>query len=240
MKHLLIASAGIGSVLGIGSASAADVSAAFKSAPVMAPAYSWTGCYIGSHGGGSAFRNTLVGTWSDGGLFGGEVGCNYQIDYLVVAIEGEGSWSGVKSTTNVATGFGPSAAATTFQNDWDADIAARFGVAYSRFFSFGKIGAWWGNQKFTAVASGPGGGTVTGEATSLGIFWGIGLEYGFTPQWTAKFEFDYIHFAATDITLTCNGPAVVGMCGTPLGTGTMINSTNTFAIVGKSGINYRF
>src|SRR5215831_14616810 len=120
MKHLLLASAGIGSVLGIGSASAADVSAAFKAASMLAPAYSWTGCYIGSHGGGSAFRNTRVGTWSDGGLFGGEIGCNYQIDYIVVGVEGEGSWSGAKSTTIAASGFVPSAAVTTFQNAWDA------------------------------------------------------------------------------------------------------------------------
>jgi outer membrane immunogenic protein len=234
MKRLMLTSAAI--VLTAGAAMAADLSVPFKAAPAIAPYYSWTGCYLGIHGGGASFRNSLAGTWSDGGVFGGQIGCNYQIDHLVVGVEGEGFWSGVDSTTNVAAGFAPGAVVTTtsFKNDWDADIAVRFGLAYDRFFFYEKIGVMWADNKFTNTTSGVFGTAITGSATSPGLFWGLGLEYGLTQNWTAKVETDFVHFAATDINLTC---APIANCG---GGVTAINSTNSWALIAKLGLNYRW
>ena len=63
MRSKLIVSAAlaVGAMFGIGSASAADM--AVKAAPVVAPAFSWTGCYIGVHAGG--------GVLLDQGFFAG-------------------------------------------------------------------------------------------------------------------------------------------------------------------------
>jgi outer membrane immunogenic protein len=228
MKRVLLASVAV--VLTVGAAMAADMSVPFKAAPLaVAPTYNWTGCYLGIHGGGAAFRDNLAGTWSDGGLFGGQAGCNYQIDHLVVGFEGEGTWSGVDSTQHLSAGFFPGALITTltFKNEWDADIAARFGIAYDRFFFYGKVGVMWGDHRFTANVAPV---AVSGNATVPGFMWGFGLEYGLTPQWTAKFETDFIQFAATDVNLTCAG------CLAP----TAINSVNSFAVMSKIGINYRW
>src|SRR5580765_1846404 len=79
-----------------GSAAAADLAVkAPRVAPIIAPAFSWTGCYLGLHGGGGATRSDFTdgfavegfgrgtSSWGNGGLAGGQVGCNYQTGVLV-------------------------------------------------------------------------------------------------------------------------------------------------------------
>jgi len=75
--------------------------------------------------------------------------------------------------------------------------------------------------------------SISGSATLPALFWGLGLEYGLTAQWTAKVETDFVHYAATDITLTC---APVVNCGGSTG----IISTNSWGVITKIGLNYRF
>jgi hypothetical protein len=60
------------------------------------------------------------------------------------------------------------------------------------------------------------------------------LEYGLSPQWTAKFETDFIFYSAKDVNLTCSP---VANCG---GGGVGISSENSFAVITKIGANYRF
>jgi outer membrane immunogenic protein len=217
MKRVMLTGVAIATLLAAGSAMAADMSVPFKAAPMAAvPVYNWTGCYIGIHGGGAAIRENQTSTWSDGGLFGGQLGCNYQIDHLVIGIEGEGAWSGVSSSQG-----GNGGPATTFKNAWDADVAMRFGLAYDRFFVYEKIGASWSDHQFNL-------GGTTGRVTVPGLLWGFGLEYGLTPQWTAKIETDFIFNAATDATMTTVGAT------------TFTTSVNSTAVLAKVGLNYRF
>jgi outer membrane immunogenic protein len=250
MKRFLMAGAAI--ALSAGAAVAADVSAPFKVAPVaVAPFYSWTGCYAGIHGGGAAIRDSLASTWSDGGLFGGQVGCNYQIDHLVIGVEGEGTWSGVSSTQTLQL-FTPGvpATVTTFRNQWQADVAVRFGIAYDRFFFYQKIGVIWGDDQFaTSNNAFLGANAISGQVTVPGLLWGLGFEYGLTPQWTAKVETDFAYFAATDMNVSCTSSAAAPACGGLGGglgggpvqaTGNGIFSTNAVAVITKLGLNYRF
>jgi|HubBroStandDraft_6_1064221.scaffolds.fasta_scaffold597833_2 outer membrane immunogenic protein len=235
MKRLLLTGAAI--VLTAGAAMAADMSVPFKAAPAIAPYYSWTGCYLGIHGGGMALRDAVAGTWSDGGIFGGQVGCNYQIDHLVVGVEGEGTWSGV-SSSQTALGFGAGALPTTitFKNEWTGDIAARFGLAYDRFFFYEKIGVMWADHRSTTTSPTT---MISGSETLPGLFWGLGLEYGLTPQWTAKVETDFVYFGATNVNLSCSSTtAIAGCAGLPSGSG--IISENSIAVITKMGLNYRF
>ena len=100
---LLIASA-------LGVARAADLP--LKAAP--APVYSWTGFYVGLNGGyGLAedpFSQTLTGggltesssinsrVTPNGGIFGGQLGYNYQSGHAVFGVEGDFQWSGQRDT----------------------------------------------------------------------------------------------------------------------------------------------
>ena len=240
MKRFLLTCAA--TALTAGAAMAADMSVPFKVGPVAAPLYNWTGCYLGIQGAGAAFRDNLAGVTSDGGMFGGQVGCNYQIDHLVVGVEGEGFWSGVDSSQHtVGFNAGGVSTLTTFKNEWDADIAVRMGVAYDRFLIYGKVGAIWGDHRFANSGSAPAGAfAASGTATLPGIFWGIGLEYGFAPQWTAKIETDFVFFQATDMTQTCTAtPGAVGACGGAAAT-TGIFSESSVAVITKIGVNYRW
>src|SRR5690242_10896772 len=113
MKHsklIVSAAIAVGAIVGIGAASAADM--AVKARPYVAPApvFTWTGCYIVVHAGagvirdqgfvdnGGLMRTTGLNADRDGigGLAGGQVGCNYQTGMLVLGVEGEGFWSGMR------------------------------------------------------------------------------------------------------------------------------------------------
>jgi outer membrane immunogenic protein len=184
-------------------ASAADLSV--KAAPVAAPTYNWTGCYVGVNAG----AGVLNSTWSDGNgvgaLAGGQVGCNYQTGMLVAGIEGEGFWSGMQSSSNYAypsdDGYYENYKA---KNTWDFDIAARFGLAFfDRALIYGKAGVVWGKFDYSGIASyttDPGDTyTYSANANQIGLLIGMGLEYAFAPNWSAKFEWDYLGYQAKTI-----------------------------------------
>jgi outer membrane immunogenic protein len=109
MKRLLIAGAALAANW-IVPALAADMPV---KAPVVAAAWEWTGCYIGIEGGGSWGRThnhditaPFVGLPVtnpydlSGGLVGGTVGCNYQIQKLVIGLEGDISWTNKDGVAN--------------------------------------------------------------------------------------------------------------------------------------------
>ena len=78
-------------------AMAADMAVPIKAMPV-APAFTWTGCYIGAHAGAgwevSSYTTQEAGS-GVGALGGVQAGCNYQWNMFVVGLEGEFWGSGL-------------------------------------------------------------------------------------------------------------------------------------------------
>ncbi len=231
MKKLLLVSSATVVILTGSSAYAGDLSFPTLKAP-YATTYSWTGCYVGAHGGAGGLNDSWTGEQGIGGLVGGQVGCNYQMGMLVLGIEGEGFWSGMKGTYSqseaipVTTAYSETFTAT---NTWDADIAARFGLAIDRALIYGKAGVVWGGFNFVgnyqsccALAYTYNGGTNT----LTGLLIGLGLEYGITANWTAKFEYDYLGFPAKSINI-----------GAPFAVAETYGGS---AQVVKVGFNYKF
>ena len=193
-----------------GSAVAADLPVkAYRAAPIVAPAFNWTSCYIGIHGGGGATRSdftSFVGegrqngnAWGNGGLAGGQIGCNYQTGVLVMGVEGEGYWSGMKATqafSETFLGEGTFATAAEVRNRWDYTVAGRIGVAYERAFIYGKAGWAWGKFDFNASQSFNGiqQFSLNGSQTLDGPLFGLGVEYALTNNWTVKGEYNYINY----------------------------------------------
>lgn len=216
-RHLL---AGAALITGIGVANAAEL-VVKAPVPVAAP-FSWTGFYVGAHAGGGALfdagwapsNNIDVGdVHGVGALAGGQVGANYQTGMLVLGIEGEAFWSGLSNRKNFFS-FNQNLANVPFgsssvSNKWDVDIAARFGVAVNRALVYGKAGWVWGGFDWNYQNAGqpfnPGVPLAFSERASRtldGLLVGVGVEYAFANNWTAKFEYDYLGFAAKDVQFT--------------------------------------
>jgi outer membrane immunogenic protein len=118
MKKLLLASTAVGALAMAGPALAADIPV--KAPPAVAPVFTWTGCYIGGHGGFGAAQkyyeltsveiNTAFLPFGPphpagftsfshdpyGGFGGGQIGCQYQWDKWVIGIDGSGSWAHIQ------------------------------------------------------------------------------------------------------------------------------------------------
>jgi outer membrane immunogenic protein len=240
MKTLksIFSAAVVSTMLGIGAASAADLAA--KAMPYAAPApFSWTGFYIGgSAGAGVLFDQGFANNITEadrhgiGALAGGQIGYNYQMGMLVLGIEGEGFWSGMKVTQDQFGGnnlFGTA----IIKNKWDYDIAGRFGLAIDHALIYGKAGWAAGNFGWNRTVTFDPTFNQYGSTTLNGLLIGLGLEYAFTNNWTAKFEYDYIGFGAKDVVFT----TVCSTC-TPPSTNTQNVSANKNIF--KVGFNYLF
>jgi len=225
-----------GTALSICAAAPADLPMAAKPAPVApvsyAPEaiYSWTGFYIGGHA-GAGFANS---SWSDpftggsntfntgaGFLGGGQVGANYQLNRLVLGVEGDFSWTGLKGSGTDSIGE-----AINTQTNWTSTVTGRIGAAFDRLLIYGKGGVAFARDQsgFTDLA----GNSAGTSLTRTGWTAGVGLEYGITPNWSAKIEYDYLSFGSQPLNFTTATPVTYSSSA----------SLNVQEI--KVGINFRF
>lgn len=203
-------------------ANAADLSRpAEQPAPSYAPAplyiTSWTGFYLGGHIGG-AFGDT---SWTDpfsgfndspslaGFIGGGQVGYNYQINALVLGVEGDFSGTTLSGNTTDAGGYTHNTSI-----DWTSTVTGKLGFAVDRALFYGKGGIAFANGSDTVTD--PFGNTATqGNTTRTGWTAGAGLEYALDRNWSARIEYDYLGFGSQSFTFTGpvlgSAPAAVNM-----------------------------
>ncbi|MHC1948856.1 porin family protein [Bradyrhizobium sp. UFLA06-06] len=208
----------------------------YKSAPVAAQVYNWTGLYVGVNGGygwGTQDPLTLVSGRFDrasfdisGGMFGGTMGAQIQQGYVVIGLEGDLDWANVKGNGIISpaiAGIGQGITLNIASNISAVGTArARVGVAVNNLLLYVTGGAAFvkSNANGTSIA-GVACGTLgvlpncTASAWRPGIVAGLGIEYGFTPNWSLKGEYLYTQV---------------------VGTGVSTDKLNTF----RGGINYRF
>lgn len=236
MKKALLATAALGTVFIGGSSLAADFGIR---APAPVPVFTWTGCYIGVHGGAGWTDKTVsvpsivpgesVTGHTFGALGGGQVGCNLQLGGWVIGIEGEGSAADIRGdTTQTILGITGTAHAET---DWIASATGRLGWAWDRWLIYGKGGAAWAHDKYSlSIPVFPE--QETASETRTGWTVGGGIEWAFWNNWSMKAEYDYYDFGTSSVTL------VGTFAGAPIEVpGVQIRQRIQ---VGKLGINYRF
>jgi outer membrane immunogenic protein len=184
------------------SARAADLTPypAAPAAPGYIPArYSWTGFYLGVTAGDGWGTGTFIDPFPGGGivspslngfLVGGYGGFNYQINYVVLGVEGDfiGSWS--KGSATDVNGN-----SLQIEALWTASITGRVGIAFDRLLLYVKGGGAFMLHRDTvtipATSASP-----TGSAYPSGWTIGGGLDYAFTDHWIARVEYDYLNFPA--------------------------------------------
>src|SRR4051794_29650546 len=199
-------------------------------APPAVFASSWTGCFIGVHGGGGTQSDSQTGMSGAGGFGGGQAGCNYQIHNFVVGVEAEGAWSNIRTrndTIVLAPGGMSSRASETNKSFYD--VAMRLGYTFfDRTLIYTKIGVAWSNQSYNRVTTNPSG-TTTANWVTPGLLLGEGFEYEITPQWIARIEMDMLFFDATNVTFATTG-------GSP----GFIQTVTSRDVIGKVGLSYKF
>ena len=238
MKKLVIGAAF--AAIGSASAFAADLPMqSYKSPPVVAQVYNWTGFYVGVNGGygwgtqdpmtplSNRFDRTSFNT--SGGMFGGTIGAQIQQGYVVLGVEGDLDWANIKGsgiTTPTIGGLILPGLPITLNMATNVSAVGtarlRAGVAMNNWLFYATGGAAFikSSANGTSIAGVPCGtlGVLPNcSASSLrpGLAAGLGAEWGFAQNWSAKVEYLYIE---------------------SLGSGVSVDHLNTI----RGGINYRF
>lgn len=208
----------------------AEVTAAMRGTHPVPPT-DWNGFYIGAVGGfgfGQAHQSdvlTRISTgWFDteGPLFGGSLGFNFQRGILVFGIEADIAWSGINGTVACPN----SVLACRADLDWFGTARGRLGWS---------AGVWMpyitGGAAVTDIAvkfAGPGIPPLLPGQTNTHLGWtiGAGIEWAFARNWSAKLDYLYAAFGRE----TCDATN----CGAnPV-------SVRLDTTVLRGGINYRF
>ena len=213
MKRLLLAGAALSVAT---AASAADMQARpYTKAPPAAvvAAYNWSGFYIGAMGGFG--WETDAGS---SGFGGGTVGYNWQLpgSQFVFGVEVDAAGASIKDSFLVDVGV-------TQENKINAfgSVTGRAGFAIDAALLYAKGGYAWTNAK-TSFTDGVN--TLSDSQTHTGYTIGGGLEYLFTPSWSAKAEYMYTNL----------GSETYNFGGQPLDSGSFDFHTI------KVGVNYHF
>ncbi|MCA0320252.1 MAG: porin family protein [Proteobacteria bacterium] len=202
MKKILLAGAAVGALAS--GAQAADLGAPRQpiAAVVVMPAFSWTGFYLGAHvgygfgrGNGTTLAGVVYPTNTGGGLIGGQLGFNYQINQFVLGVEADLSHTAIGGH-NVSV----PASAVHLRNTMLGSLRARAGFAVDRSLFYVTGGLGFQRAAFASNV-GPEAYTRTGFAV------GAGYEYAMTANWTVKAEYMYHNFGTRTLGPTYFGTA---------------------------------
>ena len=191
--------------LSAASAFAADLPARMYTKAPISPVYDWSGFYVGANGGWGSSRNCwdlestagagFIGPIAEGchnatgGVAGGQIGYRWQTGSFVFGVEGQGDWADLK-------GSNPSlfTAGLTNQTTLDAFgmIVGKAGYAWNNTLFYVNSGVAVTSEKLQGLVTGTGLVVDTSKDTHLGYVAGAGLEYGFSPNWSAAIEYDHL------------------------------------------------
>jgi outer membrane immunogenic protein len=261
MKKILLGSVATGALVAAGSASAADLGPrpAYKAPPMVAPvpAFSWTGCFVGAHGGWgwskkdvterltfstSAARSRSGTIDTSGAIFGGQIGCDYQFaSNFVIGIQGDFAGATLKSdTVKNFIDIGSTTNNLHVQTDWLSSVTGRVGITgwIPRTMLYARGGGAWIRERWDfllqdfSVGGLGGSGNHSFSQTRSGWTIGGGIEYAIAPNWSIFAEFNFYDFG----TKRAHLPSTSGL-----------NFTRAFDIDAKQrleavrvGVNYRF
>lgn len=234
---LLLGTATLGSIV-LTAPALADAPAV----PPPAPAFSWTGVYVGASVGHSSVESTWNGPAGAGefggadtdalhsksATYGGQIGYNYQVTHgLLVGLEASLHGTDQSAANSYTGGEGyTGATGIAHRTKFGGDVSARFGVTFDRVLAYGKAGIGFAHYDYSGMDNA----AVTYEAstTRSGVLVGGGLEYAIARHWSIKAEYNHLGFTTKTVTLTSSGGANITV---PIG------GTDNMVFF---GVNYRF
>ena len=205
MKKFFLGTVGLVALLGVAApASAADLAPRpYTKAPppVVTPIYDWTGFYIGGNGGWGQSHNCwdFIGVAGDvfpdgcrdrsGGLIGGQIGYRWQSGYWVFGLEAQGDWADL-SNTRISL-INP-AFSTRTKTDGIGLFTGQIGYAWNAALLYVKGGAAVTSNRFSILDTLTGFEFASASNTRWGGAVGVGVEYGFSPNWSVGVEYDHL------------------------------------------------
>jgi outer membrane immunogenic protein len=217
MFSKLVAAVATTSVMFCGAALSADLPARPSVYANPNPVWSWEGFYAGVHGGyASGDVDVFVGGGGPGagspkGGFGGfQLGYNYLVTpSWLLGYEVDASFGDINDATAPFAG-------SNFKVDAFGTGRGRLGYVHGPWLLYGTFGMAWAKPNWTV----PG---VDNTRANIGWAGGLGVEYAFAPNWSAKVEYLYADFGETRRTVG-GGP---------------LNTDLTMSMV-RAGLNYHF
>jgi outer membrane immunogenic protein len=244
IRKTLVAAIGL-AALGMAPALAADLPArTYSKEPAMvAPVYDWSGFYIGLNGGGASsrecyFLTSVAGVAiagaptegchdANGVVAGGQVGYRWQSASWVFGVEAQGDWANLRGANASLTALIP----YTNQTKIDAFglFTGQVGYAWNNALLYVKGGAAVTENKYSSFFTA--GGVVFNQTTEArwGGTAGVGLEYGFAPNWSVGIEYNHLFMGRSNVTFPVSAIAV-----------TRSDNIGEGVDMGTVRLNYRF
>jgi outer membrane immunogenic protein len=215
--------------------------------PIAPPyPYNWSGFYIGGNLGASwnspgsatdTLGSTFGTTTNTSFLGGGQVGVNYELwSFFVIGAEVMFDWlPNTQNTVNVTnTTITPgttNTTAVTLNNRWVTMATGKLAYAWDRVLLYGKGGgAWVGTSSpGLTVNNVPASFTSTSNNSNFGATVGLGVEWAFAGNWSARAEWDAILLQNQRFTVS----------GSAFGTDT-ITANNRSINMFTAALNYKF
>ena len=161
-----------------------------------------------------------------GGTVGGQVGYRWQTGPIVFGVEAQGNWADFTGD-NVSQLFAGDRNRTKI--DAFGLFTGQVGYAWNNALLYVKGGAAVVDDKYTIVTN-PGSALLASASeTRWGGVVGVGLEYGFAPNWSAGVEYDHMFLGRRPTT----SPSPVGASR---GTDNIKQDVDLFT----ARMNYRF
>ena len=232
-----------------GGAQAADV----------APAVSdWTGFYVGVNGGygGGTFDfpmnvNANIGDYAldydfgaeitASGFFGGlQAGYNWQMDRMVLGIEGDVSVSNVEGKLELSSDTANASISGNAEVDWFGTARLRAGyAATSSLLVYATGGLAWGSVTSGYHADLGSLGNFNDSTTNSQMGWALGggVEYAITDQLSFKTEYLYVDLGSQK---AMNEDLAAAVGASDQGSAVLTIHQDIAIQTVKAGINYRF
>lgn len=188
----------------------------YTKAPAPPAVQNWTGFYVGLNGGYGWGRTIMfaapgglqIGYSLSGGLVGGQAGYNWQVGALVFGIEADGDWANLRSA-GACQGPAFNCASDTRAL---ASLRGRLGGVLGSALLYVTGGLGYANTHYSALTFAAGlpfaGTTGIYDTTRWGYTAGVGIEYGFARNWSAKVEYLHYGFDRVDAPVGTLAPAV--------------------------------
>jgi outer membrane immunogenic protein len=192
---------------------------AYKSAPVVAPVYNWTGIYVGANAGYGSGKQDPLGLVSNdfarfnytlsGGMIGGTVGAQIQSGHVVMGLEGDIDWTSMRGSGSgavVKLGVFDGTATISSKVSVIDTLRTRIGYAQDNWLFYGTVGVALTNDTsnfiqtvgFTCNSTQNVAPCTSKADWHAGLAAGAGVEYGLTPNLSTKLEYLWVGAGAAN------------------------------------------